>query len=638
MENVVDFSRQDTKTAGSQSSKLQLVHTDDRLNLRNLGAFIFDPRLINFSLGGTFGLSREWQTTDDGKASRSGTLWGYEAFASILPEKSYSLNLFANRNQSFLSRELAGRSDLVSENRGATLFARRIYIPSTLSFRQELQDAESRTAGVVARRKEERNIFTYQGERGWIDSEMNLRYEFVDTSDEVQPNLSYQSHDGSLYYSLDFGPELNRRWDSRLRFLTRTGVADLMTLTLDELLRIDHSEWLRTDYRYFLIHAESRGGASTTHLGAFNLLHQLYQSLTSTVGADATVQTLPGGQKNSYRGRLGFAYTKRLPADGRLNSGLGGSLAYEDSRFPAGESFVFQETHAVSTPSALPIALDNRFVIEESVAVTKTAFGPLPSGCIAPSGPPTPLVLGRDYTLRTTGDTTEIVPIACAGTTPGINPGDTIAVDYRFKVSPSLTFTTATWHTNLSVDYRWIRPYFSHEQTDQSLISGRDGRFLDDQRSDTVGTELRYDGRRVRAGLRGEAGWFASRRLTYDSLRSNQFVVLSILPELTLNLNADQAFFDFSNPKRETQTFSVRAFLTYFLGASLFVEAFGARRWLRDTLLPREQATEAGLRARWFYRRIEVSPSFEFFERQRGNTDTNEYRAMLRVIRRFSYP
>jgi len=635
LDNLVDFARQDTKTRGVQTFSLQSTRTEDRFTLRNIGAYILDPGLVNFSLGGTFGLSQEWLGLETGSAFRSGTLSGYDAFASILPDKPYSLNLFANRNQSLFSGGLPGRIDVLSESRGATLFARRLYIPSSLSFRQELQDAESRFAGIVARRREKRNIFTYQGERGWIDSEMGLRYEFVDNSDEVFTRLSYRSHDGGVNYSLDFGPELNWRWDSRLRFLTRSGVADLTTLSLDELLRIDHTERLWTDYRYFFIRTDTTGGSTNTHLASFGLNHRLYESLTTRLGLDNTFQTLPGGQKETIRSRLDFSYTKRLPGDGRLNAGLGGGLQYEDSQFRVTETFIPQETHTFSPPQ--PIILRNPFVILDSVVVTKVALGPPVVGCIPPPLP-TPLVLGRDYTLRTVGDFTEILPIDCSGAIPGINPGDTIAVDYRFTVSPSLTFITIPWHFDLSADYRWIRPYFSHEQTNQSLVSGRDGRLLDDQRSDTVGTELRYDGQRLRASLLGEARWFTSKRVEYNNLRSNQFVGLSILPELTLSLSADESFFDFSNPKRETQTFTTRATLTYIPSPELFVDAFGALRWLEDTLLPRERATEVGLRARWFYRRVEISPSFEFFDRQRGNTDTKDFRATLRLTRRFSYP
>lgn len=636
LEYVSDFVRQDTEADTSQRSRFQNVLNQERLALRNVGAFIYDPRLISLSFGGTFGLSQNWLGVDSENETRQGTLLGYDFFTSILPEKGLSLNFFADRSQDLVSGGLPGRTEILSENRGATLFARYLYIPSTLNFRQNLQDQESRSRGIIARRQDRRNVLAYEGFRGWEDSEMSLRYEFIDHADQIFPSSDYQSHEGNLYHSLDFGPELNRRWDSRMRFFTQTGVTELTTLNGDELLRIDHTERLQTNYRYNLLRLETAGGASTNHHGSFQLLHRLYESLTTNLGIDATFQSLPGGKRDIYHGRLDLAYTKRIPWDGRLNIGLSGRMQYDTSRFRVTDSFVPQESHVVATPFALPIPLSNAFVVEGSVVVTKIAFGPLPLGCFPPPGPPTPLVLGRDYTLRTVGDITEIEPIACTATTAGINPGDTIAVDYRFTVSPSLTFTTGTWRADVSLDYRWIRPFFIHEQTDQNLVSGRDGRFLDDQSSDTLGTELRYDDRRLRASLLGEARRFSSGRIAFDTIRSNQFLGWAIVPELTLTLQSDQSLTDFSVPeKRRTRVLGGRATLIYIIGTGLFGEVFGGLRQLTDTLLPNERIGEAGLRLRLFIRRLEVAPLFEFIDRQRGITTTKEYRATLRIVRRF---
>ncbi len=609
---------------------------EERLTLRNVGAFIYDPRLVTLYLEGTIGLTQDWFTTAGRGDFDRGTLWGYDTSAHILPESAYSLYLFANRHQVLPPRVLGGVSEVESENRGATLYARRLYIPSTLTFRQELRDEQPLFGNTTARRKEDRRIFTYEGQRGWIDSEMDLRYEFVDSSDEVFPNLSYRNHEGNLNYGLDFGSELDWHWDSRLRAFTRTGATDLTTWTVDELLRIDHTDRLQSQFRYFLTHIDTTGGATTTHTGEASLRHQLYESLTTTLALDTITQTLTGGRKASFRGRLDFAYSKRLPGNGRVLAGLGGSFQYEDNRFDVTQSFIPQELHTFAIPFALPLPLNNPFVVTASIVVTKVAVGPLPAGCIPPPGPPLPLVLGQDYTVRPSGDFTELVPTPCAGIVPGINPGDTVAVDYRFAVSPSLTFTTATWRANVSLDYRWIRPYFTHEQSDQHLLSGRDGRFLDAVKSDTVGTELRYDGQRLRGSLLVEARRFTSHRQTsYDSVRSAQIVSLSILPELTFSFSADQVFVSYSDPDRDTRILAGRAALMYGLNASLFVDASGGIRWYKDTLSPTEQAIEASLRLRWLIRKLEVNPTFEFFDRRRGDSDLKEYRVTLHIIRRF---
>lgn len=635
LEGQTEWDRQDFRTGATERSRFERLHSDERLTLQNTGMYIYDPRLVSLTLGGTFGFSQDRITTTDTDQDSNATLSGYTAFVSLLPEQTLSLNVFANRNESVLSREFAGRSEVVVENRGGTLFLRQLAIPSTVTARQELLEETSTTANVIARRAEHRNIVRYEGQRGWVDRELNLAYEFVDDADEVFPGLSYQSHEGEFNWSMDFGEELNRHWDSRARYLTRTGLVPSTIWSVDESLRIDHTERLTSNYRYYLVQNDSRSALVTTHTGTASLQHRLWESLTTTAGADGVHQTLTAGETDTARGRLEIGYTKRLPLGGRLNVGLGGGLQFEDDRFKTTESAVSQETHTATTPIALPIRLANRLVVTSSIVVTKTAAGPRPAVCGPPPPLPTPLTEGVDFTIRTTGDITEIVPIPCAVGVPGINPGDTIAVDYRFRVGPSRRFTTQNWHGTAGVDYRWVRVFVTHEESEQSLLSGADDGFLDNVRSDSVGAELRYDHPRLRASLLGEARRFVSRRNRYDSLRSSALAAATLFADLTLTLSGDRVVTTFPDEQRETRTLSGRAALEWSFGTALSVEASGGVQRIEDTLQPAQQSSDARLLVRWMVRKLEIGPSVEYFNRRHGDTTSTEYRVLLRTIRRF---
>lgn len=629
------MTRQETKTGDAERSRFERLLTEERLTLQNSGAFIYDPRLVNFTLGGTFGLTQDRFSTDDAEQKAVATLSGYNLLANVLPEQALSLSLFANRQESLFSRELAGRSEAVSENRGATLHARRLWIPSSLAVRQERQEEESAVGAVIARRAERRQVLRYEGQRGWVDSEMGAFYEFSDTVDEILPALSFRSHDAQLNYSLDFGEELNRRWDSRLRLTSRTGLVESTLWTVDQSLRIEHTSTLGTDYRYSLVRSEARTAEITTHSAAANLRHRLWGSLTTTAGLGGIRQATRDSEKDIARGRLDLGYTRRLPLGGRLNVGLGGGLQYEDARFRTTEVSVSQEAHTAATPVALPIALGNPLVVISSVAVAKTAVGPLPAGCVPPPGPPTPLTAGVDYTLLLRGEITEIVPIPCAGATAGINPGDTIAVDYRFSVPAALTFTTEGWRADFGVDYPWARVFASHEESRQDLVAGRDGRFLDSVRSDGVGGELRWDHPRAHASLGAEARRYESGRTRYDTLRASALAQVTILPDLVLRVNADRTVTDFPDQDRRTQSISGRAGLSYTFGARLYADVSGGIVNVDDTLQGAQRTADARLAVRWLFRKIEVAPTVEYFERSYGDTVSKEYRAILRTIRRF---
>ncbi len=362
-----------------------------------------------------------------------------------------------------------GASEIETENRGVTVEARWLPVPSTLTVRQELIRRGVDLQGVVGRRDETRTYVTYDGFRGFVNAELDLRYEFLNLDDHVFSSLSYQSHEGVFGYSLDFGPEETWHWDSRLRGYTRyggsyQGVAstDLTTLLADESLRIDHTDTFQSNYRYLYVSTDTYGGRADTHTGTLGLRHQLYESLLTIGTAEGIYQDLEQGTKDVASTRVDLFYTKRLPGGGRLRAGLGGSFAYEDDRFEeAAEAFVPQEIHAVATPFALPLRLRNSFVITSSITVTKTALGPLPVGCLPTPGPPIPLVLGQDYTVRTVGSITEIVPVPCSTSSVGINPGDTIADTPSTFSRPALIWASvemyeetcaSTWPATRSVN------------------------------------------------------------------------------------------------------------------------------------------------------------------------------------------
>src|SRR3990172_3181132 len=324
----LDFARDDS-SLGETSSRTRTTLLEERLTLRNTEASVYDPRFLSLSLEGTTGSSQSWSKVGTDSSSSNNFLWGYDTSAQILRDKPYSLGLFANRTESVSARTLGGGSDNVIENRGASLFANGLFIPSTLSFRQERWSERPFTWG-GAFHDERRNIASYLGQRGWIDKETELRYEFTDSSDRVFPRLSYRRHEAGFDYGQDFGSDLNWHWDSRARGSKQVGVVDLRRATLEEVLRVEHSESLQTQARYHLAHVEAAGGATTTHTGELSLRHRLYESLTTQLAADASAQKLEGGWIDVFGGRADATYTKRLPWRSRLNARLGGDFHYHD--------------------------------------------------------------------------------------------------------------------------------------------------------------------------------------------------------------------------------------------------------------------------------------------------------------------
>jgi hypothetical protein len=643
VEALVDYASVDIESAGDTGNAVEIENTrqEQRVTMRSAESFLIDPRLATFTLGGTFGLSQEdYGSVAGGVATgdeRDADLSGYDFLTTLLPQNAtLSAELFANRNQYVQTRELAGRTDIDVENFGATLRAMRLYIPSSLSIRRERFEEEASTAASEVNTDERRDVLRYEGLRGWVNKQMTLRYELVDKTDRFRPSLDYRNQDATLSTIVDFGPELNRTWRSWTRVNSRDGFSAQDRLETTQSLQISHGRNLRTSYRYSLEDIERSGGKTKSHMAAFSLNHQLYESLTTDIAFDATDQSFDDGQRDVYTGFLNLRYTKRLPASGRLNASFGTTRAREDDDFE--EAFVPQELRTFDIAFATPAYLDNPNVIEDSVEVTKVADGPPVAGC--PAFPtPISLVEGVDYLLRTVGNRSEIVPQPCSATSPGINPGDTIAVDYRFtRGGEPVSFDTVTNRLNASVDYGWIRPFLSLERSDQDIVSGVDTGFLTDRRSTIIGIELRGQWPRLQGNLRLETEATDSDDQVFDDDRVTAQLRYTVTPRLRLLVNGVSSSARYSFPEvRESDLLLMRAELTYGRNGNLDGSLFASLQDLEDSRVPDERKSELGIRARWRLGKLTVNGTMSVLDAQRDTQDSRDYRVMLRVKRRFSW-
>ncbi len=632
LEFGVEGERQRTKSEGSSDTKSDRTRYDERLTVRNTGGFILDPRLWSGSFSGTFGLFQEQERFDGTGASRSGRLLGYSFDSVILAEKPYTVTVFTNRSQNVLSREFGGRSEITFENRGGTFrlredsFLQDLGIPhftSVVGARQELTKEDTTVLGQTFKRDEVRTILTYDGSKGFETSDLTLRYEFTDLDDKENPQLAFQSHSAGLTYSLDFGEHLNRRWDSRLNYFTRSGLARNTFLSADEELRIDHYENLFTDYRYLLTRVETDAGATTTHSGTVKGQHRLYRSLTTTLMGQGTFEDLPTGERRIYAGQLDLDYQRSVPWNGRVFAGAGARYQVDDNRFRVSRVDVVDESHTAPSPlgGSNGFTLANAFVIPGTIVVVDTR-----------GGARLPTTLGVDYIVVQEGDFTKIIPLAGS---PVILPGDPLAVSYSFEVNPSLKFSTVSWRGNLGVDFQWIAVSFAHEQSDQNVLSGQDGRFLEDRTLDTVRLELRGDWERVRAVASAQYRAQEGNRLAFTSREFGQIVTYRPFLDLMLNLTAQETFTNFTLPRRQGTTFSTRGDATWTPLSGLFISGFASLLTFDESDLPSETIREVGVRIRWTFGKLDVTPTFTRTSRERGAVENTDLRFELKIIRRF---
>ena len=625
--------RQQTRTEGDAQDFSLLRHRfDERLDLRNQGFFVLDPRLVSGNLGLTLDLFQERDRFDNTERSLDGKLVGYAFDTGFLSEKPYSATLFANRNQDVVTRDFGGRSEITYENRGAAFRLREDsllkdlgipYFSSTVGIRQEHTQESTTVLGQSFQRDDARNIFNYEGHKGFETADLDLRYELADIDNREVPAAGFQTRAASLAYSQDFGPTLNRRWDSRLHSFTRTDGSQFSLFTADEQLRIDHYQNLFTDYRYLFSRVDTPTGDTDTQTGTFQVQHRLYRNLTTNVRTEAMRQTLPGGERAYDAARLNLNYQRTLPERGYVFTYLGSEYRVDDNNLAVSQIDVIDEPHTAPTPlgGGAGFTLNNRFVILSTIVVVDTR------GSLRATA-----VLGVDYELVQEGDFTKVVPLL---TSFVILAGDPLAVSYTFTVAPSIKFSTTSWWLNTGVDLRWLAVSFAHEQHDQTLRAGQDNQFLEDRISDTAQLTLRGDWGRVQAQAGATRQWYDSTRLQYIQRRFSQLLSYRFSVPVTLSTSAEQSATDYSLPERENKSASTWLTLNWAMADGWFVTGFANRREFKDSLAPDEEIRETGITAQRTFGKLDVVSTLSTSDRERGATETTDRRFIVKVRRRF---
>jgi len=624
--------RQRSSTQGGTASDSRYRRYNERLTLSNQGFYYLDPRLVTGNLALTFGLYQDHAQSDGTPTSRRGTLNGYAFDTTIVPDKPYNAKLYANRTRNFVNQPFGGRTESSFENRGVVLrlredsFLREQGIPyfsSALRFYEERYEESTTSLGQSLQRDERRNGVRFDSHKGFETSDLDLEYEFIDHQYPAGTQTGLETTMGRLVYSLDFGPTLNRRWDSRLSYSDRSGLSPVRLVTADEQLRIDHYKHLSTDYRYLLTRIDTQAGTTTTHNGIFHLRHRLYRNLTTDARLSALRRDLPAGQQSSYAGQLGFGYRRGLPRDGRMFASANWSYQLSDNQLTASRIDVVDASYSAPSPlgGGAGFLLADSFVDSASIVVVDTRGGARLATTV-----------GVDYDLVPEGNLIRIVPLP---TSLVIQAGDPLAVSYTYVVDPSLKYSTASSSLRTGADFRWIAFSVAHQQTDQTRRSGNPGQFLEDRRTDTADLQLRGNWK----ATRGEAGAAYERYdatfLAYSRQRLHQLVTYRPRNTFTLTISAEQTHTDYTLPARQSDNRSLQLTTSWLAPGAWWTTALIGRRTYSDSLSPGETVDEAKLQARKTYGKASVNTGLAYSDRARDYSRAKFWHFDVTLTRRF---
>ncbi len=435
---------------------------EERIGLK-LGGAILDPGFITFSGDLNIALTQDHYEEfgnwfDTRRDADNDVLLLYDLRLNLFQGKKLSGTVYGLRQDNRISRRFQPSLDERRTGYGTTWTWADEKLPMELSFdylkterdgNRDARDDEEYTEAKV-----------YYGVRWLIDDHhrLKLSYEHSETDQEYQGQRDEYETSRDLLrleHEIEFGDAHQHTLQTVLRWQEESGDFARDLFEIGPQLTLRHSDTLQTSYRYQLNRERYAGLDVETHRADFQLTHQVYTNLTTTVDlfglyedVDDDVTTTQAG------GSVDWQYNRKNRW-GHLYANL--ALAYdtEDVRGDNGPRLVLNEAQTFRDP--VMITLRNRNVIPASIIVTDTGnrrvFTP-----------------GVDYAVFRYDNVTRIARIR----TGAIADGDTILVDYLYKTPADGRLDTV--RVDFSLEQRFaggLTPYyrfsFRHQEDDLSF-------------------------------------------------------------------------------------------------------------------------------------------------------------------------
>jgi len=482
-----NFRHNANENAGNSSSG-SAYRLQESLRVQGTGLYVLDRRLINANLGLRIGFDQSQFSGSSAAGSSDQRVTDYNFSAGILEFKPYPIQVYANLTQIDASLDFGGRSVGSSENRGFSVSLKEDsalkdwvgpWFSANLSAREQHLQQTSTYFDRITQIEQTRRTVEASAQKGFTTADLRLRYLATDQVNAAQVQAGSKFQVASANYNLDFGPGLNRNFDSTLSYATRDTLLPSNTLTATEALSIVHSRSLASDYNYDFSRDEAEGAVTLRHAGTVGVSHQLYQNLYTSMTLKGERVELANGTLSTYRGNFSQSYRHSLPHGGSLglnwagnyqrsSSALSVGIVNAKDEFDALDPVVADSTHKLSEP----------FVIENSIRVFNLRDAPVEQE----------LLRGIDYTVAVIGNFTYITPIY-RDTLPNNDPveiGDPLKVTYEVRIDPNLESESRGTGYGVAVHYGWIGASYNHQQSTSKPLSG-EALFLSfSSRDDTV--------------------------------------------------------------------------------------------------------------------------------------------------------
>ncbi|HRX84991.1 MAG TPA: hypothetical protein P5572_08235, partial [Phycisphaerae bacterium] len=317
-----DRRRNQTSKVGTGNIRSQETIFEENVGLDTEG-YIYHPNLVEFTAAGLFGLLQyQFEDEFDGRqrsAREDGELLEFDLSADILQKKPYPGTVFARRNRELEPRPFQSSLLTTTTNFGLVWQYVDERMPTNLQFTHT--DVKLDPLGGEEETGRQRNT-SFRFETAYVVNDRNafsLTFEHLEVAEQPY-ELNYNSDELTLGHRLDFGTSQRFRLESELNLYRQEGTFNVDRLRWREVLRVDHTDTLRSRYA-FELQDRTQGTLAgvqpigeRSYRGDILFEHELYESLISQLQVYGQAQRFDSGLDiDRYGAFVNFDYRKINP-------------------------------------------------------------------------------------------------------------------------------------------------------------------------------------------------------------------------------------------------------------------------------------------------------------------------------------
>jgi len=541
-----------------------------------LGGDLFHPHA--FSFDGTFSVGLEqshfretvYSTVEED--SDTGVLLDFDLRGRFLQSGALNGEVYARRSDNRIPRRFLPSLDEERTLFGTRLSLRSDLIPMQFTIERETVDRDG-DLDVYDQEETKETRLIYEADVLFTDFHtLRVQYEFNDLAEEIAGgDFRYRTrhHEWLLEDQLEFGPARRHRLDTTFRLQQESGDLARDLAEFSPRLTLKHNDSLTSYLSYQFLKEQYDVSGFDSHRGEYTLVHQLYESLTSTATLFGQYEDFDDDlEVYTYGGLLREAYRKKNPL-GVFRAEVGYQWDQRKERNGADQEIQTRESGTFQDPR--PIILSEPHVVLSTVVVTNTDR--------------TRLYLPvRDYLVTRVQNSVAVHRVP----TGDIADDQSVWIYYKFRRPTRSRTDTQRLDARVEQQFRFgLRPYyefnFRHQQVSDPYedVAWGWGLVEDNLTRHRVGADFTRE--RWSAGVEYESEY--NRYDPFDAIHVNGQVTVLQTDRLNGSLSAMYSRFDFSEPEeRDVDLLDIGFDGQFDLDSRASLQFATAYRWENDSV------------------------------------------------------